>query len=265
MPRTPRFVAAVVLVLTVGACTHPPDPPSIAVHYLGHAAFLLTFDDSLTVLTDYGESRAWGLDSPVYDFGAVRPDVVTRSHDHLDHAGGELPEGIGRLLTGNERFDGEGLTITPIATFERSLETPDNMSYVFDYRGLKILHLGDCQGLMLGLDEPGIRDRVRQLHPDTYDLVLLPIGYVSDILAEAAEFMTLLDARRVVPMHYWSPADRDAFLELIDGRTDSRGRAYHTRAHPNAELTFGGPDGPAETVEVVGLSAGPAGATIAGG
>jgi len=255
MPHTLRFTAALVLVLTAGGCARSPSPPSIDVHYLGHAAFVLTFDDSLTVLTDYGASRAWELDSPVYDFGAVRPDVVTRSHDHLDHAGGELPDGIGRLLTGNEQYAGQGLTITPIPTFERSLETPDNVSFVFEYRGLKILHLGDCQGLMLGLDEPGIRDRVRRLYPHTYDLVLLPIGYVSDILGQAAEFLTLLDTRRVIPMHYWSPSDRDAFLELLDGRTDSWGRPYQIETRQNAEFSLGEADGPVEMVEVVGLSA----------
>ena len=71
-------------------------------HYLGHAAFLLEFPTGLTVLTDYGESRAYGLDSPVFELGAVRPDLVTYSHDHADHAGGELPEGVGRVIRNGE-------------------------------------------------------------------------------------------------------------------------------------------------------------------
>jgi L-ascorbate metabolism protein UlaG (beta-lactamase superfamily) len=66
------------------------------VHYLGHAAFLLRLDNGVTVLTDHGESRAYGLDSPIYDIGALRPDVVTRSHDHADHAGRGLPEETAR-------------------------------------------------------------------------------------------------------------------------------------------------------------------------
>jgi L-ascorbate metabolism protein UlaG (beta-lactamase superfamily) len=249
------------VLLTAGACSPAAEHASVSVHYLGHAAFLLTFEDTLTVLTDYGASRAWGLDSPVYDFGAIRPDIVTRSHEHLDHAGGELPEGMGPLLTGDEPFEAAALTITPIPTYERSLESPDNVSFVFDYRGLKVLHLGDCQGLMLGLDEPGMRDRVQQLYPDTYDLVLLPIGYVSDILAEAAQFVTLLDARRVVPMHYWSPADRDTFLGLLDGRADSRGRAYSTRIERSAGLTVSATE-TVEHVEVIGLAPAQAGVEV---
>lgn len=261
MRSTSLATAAMMALLAAGACSPAAERVSVSVHYLGHAAFLLTFDDTLTVLTDYGASRAWDLDSPVYEFGSIRPDVVTRSHEHLDHAGGELPEGIGPLLTGDEAFEAAGLTITPIPTYERSLETPDNVSFVFDYRGLKILHLGDCQGLMLGLDEPGIRDRVQQLYPDTYDLALLPIGYVSDILTEAAEFVTLLDARSVIPMHYWNPADRDAFLELLNGRMDSRGRPYRTRTDSSAILTVGTVEN-VQVIEVIGLTPAQAGVEV---
>jgi L-ascorbate metabolism protein UlaG (beta-lactamase superfamily) len=259
MGRTTSSIGAMIALLTIGACTATPEPTTVRVHYLGHASFLLTFDDSLTVLTDYGASRAWGLDSPVYGLGPVVPHIVTRSHEHLDHAGGTLPDSSGRLLTGDERFEAGGLTVTPIGTHERTLETPDNASFVFEYGGLKILHLGDCQGLMLNLDELGMRDRVRQLYPDGYDLVLLPIGYVSDILAEAAEFLPLLNARRVIPMHFWNPADRDSFLELVDGETDGNGRRYVAVAKTTSELTIGTTDGPADVVEVIGLSPEPAG------
>ncbi|UCG87250.1 MAG: MBL fold metallo-hydrolase, partial [Gemmatimonadota bacterium] len=249
--------AAAVLVLLIGACTTHPEPPSARVHYLGHAAFLLTFDNGVKVLTDFGESRAYGLDSPVHGFGTIRPDVITISHDHADHAGGELPERIGRVLRDGEHFEGEDLKITPIATYERTLEESDNTSYVFDYRGVKILHLGDCQALMLGLAQPDVRDRVRQLYPESYDLVLLPIGFVSDILAEAVEFITLLDAQRVIPMHYWDPSDRDAFLRLIDGRADSWGRIYRSRSQPDAAIVLGDLDSSVDTIHVIGLTPAP--------
>lgn len=141
-------VAVGTLLLTTHACTPEPHPPSVHVHYVGHAAFLLTFDNGLTALTDFGESNAYGLDSPVHELGGVVPDVVTRSHDHADHAGGALPAGIGRLLTGGEGFAERGLTITPIGTYEGSLDASDNTSYLFEYGGLTILHLGDCQALI---------------------------------------------------------------------------------------------------------------------
>ncbi len=243
--------------LTAG-CSGAGPEAVIRIHYLGHAAFLLTCDNGLTVLTDYGESNAYGLDSPVHAPGSLTPDVVTISHAHPDHAGGTLPPAVGRMLRDGEGFEGKGLRLTAIPTFEQSLAVSDNFSYLFEYGGLKVLHLGDCQALMTGLGEPGIRDRVRTLYPDTYDLVLLPIGFVRDILEEAAAFAALLDARRMVPMHFWSPADRDRFLELMAGRTDSRERAYRVRSSPAAGLSLMSGEAVRDpAVEVIGLTPAP--------
>lgn len=254
------FVLALSAMLAGGVtgCLASPGP-EVSVHYLGHAAFLLTFDDSLQVLTDYGESNAYGLNSPVYPLGDSRPEVVTLSHDHADHAGGRLPPVYDTILRGQGAYRRGDLTITPIPTFEADLETADNVSFLFEYRGLRILHLGDCQGLMVALGSGGlgIRERILGLYPGRYDLVLLPIGFVQDILAEAAEFVTLLDARAVVPMHYWDPADRDAYLDLFEPRTDSRGRSYRTRKEPGAITRMRlGSSSPGH-VEVVGLTPGP--------
>ncbi len=232
--------------------------PAVQVHYLGHAAFVLTFDNGLTVLTDYGQSRAWGLDSPIHGLGALVPDVATHSHDHLDHAGGALPEGIGLLLEDGAAGEVRGVAITPIPTFERSIEAADNTSYLFTYRGLKILHLADCQALMKGVGDERVRDRIRALYPDRYDLVLLPIGFVDDVLEQAAQTVALLDARIVVPMHYWSPGDRDAFLRLMATRADAQGRPYRVEPPASAELVLTASTVSAASVRLVGLTPAPA-------
>ncbi len=256
MAGTARIAVAGALGFVLASCG-PSDGPAVEVHYLGHAAFLLEFPTGLTVLTDYGESRAYGLDSPVFEVGAVRPDVVTRSHDHPDHAGGELPEGIGVILTRSDSFTAKGVSITPIPTFENTLDTPDNVSFLLEYADLKILHLGDCQALILHASEPGMPERIRQLYPDTYDLVFLPIGFVQDILAEAAEFVTHVDTRRVVPMHYWQPADRDSFLERMRDRTDARGANYQARALQGASFRLTTEGRRDDVIEVLGLTPGP--------
>jgi len=65
------------------------DAPVISIHYLGHSSFFITFGKSITLLTDYGESNAYGLDSPVFDLGDVSPVLVTYSHHHADHDRGQ--------------------------------------------------------------------------------------------------------------------------------------------------------------------------------
>lgn len=236
--------------------------PVVHVHYLGHASFLLTFgpgsQDPITVLTDYGESRAYGLDSPVYPLGEVVPDIVTLSHDHADHAGGILPEGSYPVLKGEGMFERGDLTITPIPTYEGNTDEADNSSFLFTYKGIKILHLGDCQGLITGLGEDGAEKEetvrlVRALYPDQYDLVFLPIGFTRNILEEAAEFMTFLTVRNLVPMHFWRPEDRGAFMALIRGTTDKRLRQYWVQDSAESSLDLFREEGPRSTVTVVGL------------
>ena len=263
--RRNLFLVALSVLTGAQGCSSP-ESPVLEIHYLGHASFLMAFPGGPTVLTDYGESDPWGLDSPVYPLGEVRPDIVTRSHDHLDHAGGTLPEGIPNLLLGDRAFDTDGLTVSPIPTFEGPLSEPDNHSFLFEFDGLRILHLGDCQGLMVALGEAAssprargeMEDRIQTLYPDRYDLVLLPIGFTRDILMEAAEFVALLDAGQVIPMHYWSPGDRDTFLGLLEGGSDARGRPYRTVPLPGPRWILDG-NGPEGEVVVVGLVPGPPG------
>ena len=239
---------------TVGCGGTPESAASkeavVTVHYLGHASFALTFDEGPTVLTDYGESRAYGLDSPVFPLGDFHPEIVTLSHHHPDHAGGTLPAASFVLLEGDQRYEDQGLIITPIPTFERGLESPDNFSFLFEFQGQKILHLGDCQALM---GVPDAEALIRELYPDRYDLVLLPIGYVDNILEGALDFLTYLDAGAVVPMHYWNPKDREAFLKLAEGRTDAWGRRYEIRVRLGPALTLSPGSSPPASVQLVGL------------
>lgn len=247
-------VAAVAGAAWVVAADSSPTAPA-CLHYLGHAAFVLSLDDGTTVLMDYGQSRAYGLDSPVQALGGLVPEVVTYSHDHADHAGGTLPEGVGRVLRGPQDLSLGELTIRTIPTFERSLEAPDTQGFFFTYKGLRILHLGDCQALIQGVGKDEVRQRIRALYPGPYDVVLVPIGFVRDILEPAAVFVGLLRARVVVPMHYWSPGDRDAFLKLVAGRPGMDGTVLRTRLSGGPTLCLGGDRQPG--TEVVGLEPAP--------
>jgi len=229
----------------------------VCVHYLGHASFVLEFDNGVTVLTDYGKSRSYGLDSPIYGLGELNPDILTYSHLHEDHAGGKVPDDIAHVLKKGESLHLKGVDITPIPTFERSLEQPDNFSYLFTYKGIKILHMGDCQGLIMGMKGEEIKARIKQMYSDDYDLVLLPIGYVTDIVQQAAEFAALLRTKRLIPIHYWSEEEKARFLSLMKDLTNEAGAPYKIVNAGGAQLRISDSlkDDPA--VKIIDLNAAP--------
>jgi L-ascorbate metabolism protein UlaG (beta-lactamase superfamily) len=235
----------------------PASEPDIHIHYLGHSSFILQFDNGITVLTDYGASNAYGLDSPIHDLGDLRPDVVTCSHTHhVDHYdASKAPEGMPHTLTEADRdsLSLEGLTIEPIPTCEKSPNQEDNNSYLFTYRGFKILHLGDAQGYITNLEQEGVRERVKEIYPDEYDLLLAPIGFTSDILPDAEAFIDLLQPKRVIPMHYWSLDSKAAFLSLLEEQNEMAGKAYHVQEIQGARYSVATSSTAVTPIQVISL------------
>jgi len=225
----------------------PQPEPTVRIHYLGHASFFFEFDNGLTVLTDYGQSNAFGLDSPIYDLVGIVPDIVTFSHAHPDHHRPGVTFDESQVLNGTESLSLDGLEITPIRTSEASIFAPDNSSYLFTYKGLKILHLADAQAYITQIDQPAVREQVKQLYPDRYDLLLMTIQGVTEFIPQAETFVNLLQPLRVIPMHYWSPAYKADFLAYLETQNQQAGKHYVIQeiGGPNYELFAG------ETVEPI--------------
>jgi len=242
------------LCLSSDGAADPAGEPAVRIHYLGHSAFYLRFDNGINVLTDYGKSRAYGLNSPIFGIGMRTPDVTTFSHRDEDHFGGPVGKGVPFILWGDRPLSLNGLDIAPVRTFERTLAAPDNSSFLFTRSGRKVLHLGDCQALIAACDRPEVAARIRELYPDTYDVVLLPIGFTSDILEPAARFLGLLKARAAIPMHFWEPADKRAFLDLLKDRQRPDGRRYAVRETGGPQWSLRESELPGDAVLVVGLS-----------
>ncbi len=188
-----------------------PSAPDIHIHYLGHASFILFFDDGLSLLTDYGESCAYGLDSPIYEFGTLQPDIVTYSHHHADHDRGSTFTGA-RVVDGAD-LKLKDITFTAIPVTEKS--EGDNFSYLITYKGLTIYHAGDSQGDIVQIQEADIRQRVKNQLPDKIDLLLIPVGWIRDITEQAVAYVDFLQPRRLIPMHYWSENEKHVFLTKL--------------------------------------------------
>lgn len=234
-----------------------PIKPVVNVHYLGHSSVVLQFDNGITVLTDYGQSYSYGLPSPIYGLGGLKPDIVLYSHDHIDHTNGKIPDNIPHILTKMNRLKIKGLDIRPIPSHERSLEKSDNTSYVIQYQGKKILHLGDVQALIIHIEKDEVKQMVKSLYPDHYDLVLLPIGYMNDIAEPAIKFISFIKTDRIVPVHYWSRRGKRRFLDLIKRKNQNLKKPFKIRKSLSAQLTMEAPKKDFDFVEVISLEPAP--------
>jgi L-ascorbate metabolism protein UlaG (beta-lactamase superfamily) len=227
----------------------------IFVHYLGHASFVLQFDNGVSILTDYGTSYSYGLDSPIYDLEGFRPTIVIYSHQDTDHYRGVSFEDA-QVLTGQGRLSLSGITIDSFPATER---TPgDNASFRIGYRDFTILHLGDAQGDIARIQHPETRKRLKALLPAAVDLLLLPIGWTRTIIEEAEATLDLLAPKRAIPMHYWSPQEKAAFLTYLESQNETAGKKrYHVHRLDQAQHAISSSETEVEPIRVFSLEPAP--------
>ena len=201
--------------------------PEIKIHYLGHSSFVLSFDNGINIVTDYGKENAWvawGWDSPIKDMGDLIPDVMTYSHQHEDHYDPKrIPQGVTHILSDLDNLSIEGIEITPIRTCETNVDVESNTSFIFNYKGLKICHLGDAQAQIMDIDNPVVRDKILANFPDQFDLLFITIDGQQQFIPEAEAFIKLLNPKRIIPMHHWSENYLQDFLNyLVDQNSSER-------------------------------------------
>jgi L-ascorbate metabolism protein UlaG (beta-lactamase superfamily) len=224
--------------------------PEIRIHYLGHASFILFFDNGMTILTDYGQSRAYGLDSPIHDLGNLRPTILIFSHHHADHDRGQTFT-TAKILNGEE-LTLKQIVVKPVPVTEKSLD--DNYGYLITYKGVTIFHAGDIQGDIVQIGEEDTRQRLKSRLPANIDLMFVPVGWIRDITQPAAVFVDFLRPRRVIPMHYWSEGEKRIFLTCMK----KIGKGYFIRESGDAqyELFISRPSKPFEIISLTAAAYG---------
>ena len=142
-----RYLFIIVIILVLSNCKSKSSVVSL--HYLGHSSFVFSYDNGVDIVTDYGKDNAWlewGWDSPIYDIGSLIPEVMTFSHQHDDHYDPDrIPEGVLHVLFQNDSLTIEGIEIHSVQTCESDLNEYSNSSFIFEYKDMKICHLGDAQ------------------------------------------------------------------------------------------------------------------------
>ncbi|MFB0546679.1 MAG: MBL fold metallo-hydrolase [Anaerolineae bacterium] len=162
--------------------------------WYGHACFRLK-DKGVTIVTDpYDPTIGYALPR-------IRADVVTVSHDHADHNYAQGITGDPKIIDGPGEYEIRGVFITGIPTFhdgKKGSRRGRNTAFLFELDDLTICHLGDLGHVLTQAQIEVLSDM---------DVLLIPVGGVSTInAAQAAEMVSLLEPRIVVPMHYKTEA-----------------------------------------------------------
>ena len=140
----------------------------------------------------------------------LRGDVVTISHDSRGHNYASAVSGRRHTLTGPGEYEIGGVFVTGITTNEKDGSVA-NVLFVFDFGDVTVAHLGD-----MAIVPP--QTKIEAL--EQVDVLLLPVGGGNSLnAAQAAELVSMLEPRIVVPMHYSIPGlkielnDVDRFLK----------------------------------------------------
>ena len=166
------------------------------IKWYGHAAFLITSDRGVKIITDPYDPGAYG---DQFSYGKItdQADIVLVSHDHSDHNHAKDLPSSPEVIKGNGLRASKGITFKGIATFHdpsKGSERGENTVFTFNVDGLQICHLGDL-GHVLNQNELA--------EIGAMDVLFVPVGGFYTIDAkEAAQIAESLKPKVLIPMHF---------------------------------------------------------------
>ncbi|GAB4553831.1 MAG: MBL fold metallo-hydrolase [Anaerolineae bacterium] len=161
--------------------------------WYGHSCFRLADRGKATIITDPFDERV-GFPLPKN----LKGDVVTVSHTAPGHSNYGLVKGASHVILNPGEYEIGGVFIIGVAMHNTQSHPPKrNVSYVFDFDGMNVAHLGD-------LDHIPPQSVVESF--GTVHVALVPVGGGGGLNAtQAVELISLLEPRYVIPMHYHTP------------------------------------------------------------
>jgi len=163
--------------------------------WYGHSCFRLAERSMASVVTDPFDAKATG-----YEALKLKADIVTVSYDTPEYNYLDAVKGGPHPITGPGEYEIGGVFITGIQTngTKYSEDELRNTLYVFDYNGLTVAHLGV-------LNRVPTQAEVEALGP--VHVALVPVGDNMTLnAAKAAEVISLLEPKIVIPMQYATAA-----------------------------------------------------------
>lgn len=173
--------------------------------WLGHNCFRIRAKEAAVVADPCDKSTG-------YSMGRPSADLVTVSSQDREHANVDGVAGSPRVVTGPGEFEIAKTSLVGIATpRNKDKETPTpnggrNVSYVYELEDMRVCHLGN-------IGAAPSSDQVEEL--GDVDILLIPVGG-GDALeaAAAAETVSLVEPKLVIPMHFKTDAERGKLDEV---------------------------------------------------
>lgn len=173
--------------------------------WLGQGCFLIETSQGTRIITDPMKMGAYEIP------GEIEPDIVTVSHEHFDHnqvdAVSGSPSVLRGLTSGGKDFAAVDQKIKDVRVFtvssfhddSQGSERGKNAIFVFEFDGLKAVHLGD-------LGHELTAEQVEKI--GAIDIVMIPVGGTYTIFGETADnVVSQLGPKMIVfPMHFKTDA-----------------------------------------------------------
>jgi L-ascorbate metabolism protein UlaG (beta-lactamase superfamily) len=162
----------------------------------GHAAFLITSNQGVKIITDPYESGAYGGQ---LGYGKIKDeaDIVLTSHDHADHNDTKSLPGSPQIVKGSGSKTVKGIPIKGISTYHdpsKGSERGANTIFTLSVDGLKVCHLGDLGHTLAEKELAAI---------GPVDILLIPVGgYFTIDAAEATRVAEQIHPKVLIPMHF---------------------------------------------------------------
>jgi len=149
-----------------------------------------------TIVTDPYD-REVGLSLP-----RLKADIVTISHDAPGHSAARAIKGDPHILSGPGEYEIRGVFITGLDIRPENRRKRDrerrNTVFLFELEDLRVCHLGDLQHVP---SQAEVEETLGEV-----DVLMVPVGGGGSLnAAQAAEVVSLLEPRIVIPMHYRVP------------------------------------------------------------
>lgn len=208
-----RFYSIIAAILLFSTCPSflfaqgtADSAASIQIKWFGQSAFLVTTTNGTNILIDPANFKGYHFPDSVF------ADIVTVSHEHIDHNYVDGVLGSPAVFHGTDEkcqkvnsIDTtiKGIHLYSVSSFHNPVHTAVNAVFVYEFDGLRLVHLGDIGTILTD-------DQLRAI--GKVDILMIPVGGQYTITAaEADTIVNQLDVKRlVIPMHYKT----EAFPEL---------------------------------------------------